>query len=150
MVFVTGGTGLLGSHLIVHLIRNGEEVRALYRDKKKIDKRKKHLLPEEQALYERAEWVEGNILDIHSLEDQMVDVDHVYHCAAKVSFNPKHKDHLVKINIEGTANVVNTAINCGVKKLCHVSSVSALGKPDKEKFITEESSWLEKKSRRMS
>lgn len=146
MVFVTGGTGLLGSHLIVHLIRNGENVRALCRNKDRVQKRMKHLLPEEQELFKQAEWVEGDILDMPFLDECLHDIDYVYHCAAKVSFNPKYKDQLVKINIEGTANIVNAALQNGVKKLCHVSSVSALGKPDKEKFITEESSWLEKKN----
>ncbi len=146
MVYVTGGTGLLGSHLLLHLIRHGEQVRALYRSEASIKEVTRHFHPEEQSLLARVEWVQGDIMDVETMVDHLQGIDRIYHCAAKVSFNPKHKDMMARVNIEGTANVVNAAIVSGVKKICHVSSVSALGKPDQTKFITEESSWLEKKN----
>ena len=94
------------------------------------------------ALFEKINWVKGNITDIPSLEIVFENVTHVYHCAALISFDPNDEDELRKINIEGTANVVNCCIDFGVKKLCHVSSIAALGNPkEHETTITEETEW---------
>ena len=76
----------------------------------------------------------------------MQGITQVYHCAAIVSFDPKDKDHLLKINIEGTANVVNACIDAGVKKLVHVSSVAALGRIRKGETVTEKMNWTEETS----
>ena len=94
------------------------------------------------ALFDKINWVKGDITDIPSLEIAFENVTHVYHCAALISFDPNDEDELRKINIEGTANVVNCCIDFGVKKLCHVSSIAALGNPkDHETTITEETEW---------
>jgi nucleoside-diphosphate-sugar epimerase len=129
-VFVTGGTGLVGSHLITALVKEGREVRALYRSS----------IPEIEGK-EKVTWIQGDILDVISLDEAMTGVDHVYHCAAIVSYNPKRKDELFRTNIEGTANVVNSALNNGVKKVCFVSSVAALGRSKKGSLITENDNW---------
>jgi nucleoside-diphosphate-sugar epimerase len=115
-ILITGGTGLVGSHLIAELIKQGRHVRALYRSN----------IPDIRGK-EKVEWVKGDILDIISLEEAMQNVEQVYHCAAIVSFDPKQKHKMFATNIEGTANVVNTSIKAGVEKFCYVSSVSALG-----------------------
>jgi nucleoside-diphosphate-sugar epimerase len=73
-------------------------------------------------------------------------ITHVYHCAALVSYDPADRFSLLKINIEGTANVVNACIEAGVKKLIHVSSVSALGRNRKEERVTEQMNWSEETS----
>ena len=88
-----------------------------------------------------ADWIQGDILDVCLLEDAMQDVEQVYHCAALVTFNPRKKSALHKINVEGTANIVNAALTTGVKKLLHVSSVSALGRKRNEQIVTEEAHW---------
>jgi nucleoside-diphosphate-sugar epimerase len=75
------------------------------------------------------------------LEDAMTDVEYVYHCAGKVSFQPSDKDIIDYVNVAGTANVVNLCIEKGIKKLCHVSSVAALGRTDSELKIDETSMW---------
>ena len=143
MVLVTGGTGLVGSHLLLHLIENGESVRAIYRNLENIQKTKDlFLLYKKEALFEKISWIQADIIDVSSLEMAFENVDYVYHCAALISFDPKDEDALRKNNIEGTANIVNFCIAKNVKKLCFVSSIAALGDlKENEKIITEETEW---------
>lgn len=132
MVFVTGATGLLGKYLVKELATRGKKIRAIYRTK----------IPQE-SFYQNVEWVQGDILDPVILQEAMQGVDEVYHCAAMVTFNPRKKQQLHKINVEGTANVVNAAIVNGVKKLVHVSSVAALGRKIEGVPVTENVKWSE-------
>ncbi|MHC0439165.1 NAD-dependent epimerase/dehydratase family protein [Flavobacterium sp. 3-210] len=143
MVLVTGGTGLVGSHLLLHLIENGENVRAIYRNQSGIQKTKSVFeLYQKSDLFEKIEWLEADILDVPSLEIAFENIDYVYHCAALISFDPKDEDALRKTNIEGTANMVNFSIARGIKKFCFVSSIAALGDlASHEKEITEETDW---------
>ena len=143
MILVTGATGLVGSHLLVQLLQENEEVKALFRSEKQIEKVKNIFAFHHQtALFEKINWVKGDITDIPSLEIAFENISHVYHCAALISFDPSDEDELRKINIEGTANVVNCCIDFGIKKLCHVSSIAALGNPkEHETTITEETEW---------
>lgn len=131
-VLVTGGTGLVGSHLIEQLVKEGKKVKALYRKK---------IPPTINS--ENLVWIEGDILDVISLDEAMADVKHVYHCAAIVSFNPGKKRQLFQTNIEGTANVVNACLRANVAKLGYVSSVAALGKSKKGIAINEKNAWTE-------
>ena len=143
MILVTGATGLVGSHLLVQLLQENEEVKALFRSEKQIEKVKNVFAFHNQtALLNKINWAKGDINDIPSLEIAFENVTHVYHCAALISFDPSDEDELRKINIEGTANVVNCCIDFGIKKLCHVSSIAALGNPkEHETTITEETEW---------
>jgi dihydroflavonol-4-reductase len=135
MILVTGASGLVGSHLLQLLILKGHSVRALYRNEIPVIENTKGV-----------DWVKGDITDINSLEDALQNIDQVYHCAAIVSFNPSKKASLHKINIEGTANVVNACLVCGVKKLLFVSSVAALGRIREDKPIDETMNWSEETS----
>ena len=130
MIFITGATGLLGSHLIKELLKHNVNIQALYRTE----------IPFSDS---KIEWIKGDIFDTVLLEEVLNDVDEVYHCAAKVSFNPKNKKELFKTNIEGTANVVNACINTDVKKLLHVSSVAAMGRLREGAIINESMQWSE-------
>lgn len=132
MILVTGGTGFLGSYLIRSLVAAGKPVRALYR---------KAPSPRLQDLSGKIEWVPGDILDVCALEDAMQGVTQVYHCAAVVSFQPGQAASLMKINVEGTANVVNLALDAGVKKLVYVSSVAAIGRAREQAAIDEDCEW---------
>ncbi|MCL9806037.1 NAD-dependent epimerase/dehydratase family protein [Flavobacterium amniphilum] len=143
MILVTGATGLVGSHLVLQLVSQNLQVRALFR---KEEARKRVLqvfsFYEKPDLYDKIEWVQADILDVPSLEAVFENVDQVYHCAALISFDPKDEEKLRKANIEGTANIVNLCIDFGVKKLCHVSSIAALGDlKDFESVTTEETEW---------
>ncbi len=143
MVLVTGGTGLVGAHLLLHLIENGEIVRATYRNAETIQKTKNLFsLYKKEALFEKINWIQADIIDVPSLEMVFENVEYVYHCAALISFDPKDEDALRKTNIEGTANMVNFCIDKKIKKLCFVSSIAALGDlKENEKIITEETEW---------
>ncbi len=135
MILVTGAAGLVGSHLLKQLVADGKKVRALYRSS----------VPTIEGI-KGVDWVRGDILDVISLEEAMVGVKQVYHCAAMVSFNPKKKALLHQTNIEGTANVVNACLNEGVNKLLFVSSVAALGRIREDKPINETMNWSEETS----
>ncbi|MCL9768803.1 NAD-dependent epimerase/dehydratase family protein [Flavobacterium sp. HXWNR69] len=143
MILVTGATGLVGSHLLVKLLQENEVVKALFRSEKQIEKVKNVFTFYNQSnLFDKIHWVKGDITDIPSLEIAFQNVTYVYHCAALISFDPNDEEELRKINIEGTANIVNCSIDFGVKKLCHVSSIAALGNPkEHETTITEETDW---------
>lgn len=132
MVFVTGGTGLLGSYLLRELVARGKKVSALYRKE----------VPQ-TGYSNQVQWIQGDIHDVVLLEEAMQKAKEVYHCAAMVSFNPKNKYQLLKVNAEGTANMVNAALKAGVQKLVHVSSVSALGRKRDGMEVTEETRWEE-------
>ena len=143
MILVTGGTGLVGAHLLLHLASDGKKVRSIYRNSKNIQKTKNLFSHyKKQELFENIEWTEADITDIPSLNEAFTDITQVYHCAAYISFNPSDEEKLRKTNIEGTANVVNCALDFGVKRFCHVSSVAALGDlKEGETIITEETEW---------
>ncbi|MDX1445900.1 NAD-dependent epimerase/dehydratase family protein [Lishizhenia sp.] len=148
MILVTGASGLIGSHLLYKLtLSSNSPLRALYRDAAKMDKVKalfNYYNPEEgNTLFDKITWVKCDVLDLPELEEQIIGVDYIYHCAAKVSYQKKDFRKMVEINRGGTANVVNMALKHGVKKLCHVSSTAAVGKPVKESTtpINESSKW---------
>lgn len=143
MVLITGGTGLVGAHLLLHLIENGDSIRAIYRNTKTIEKTKSLFsLYDKDSFFDKIEWITADILDVPSLEIAFENVDYVYHCAALISFDPKDEELLRKTNIEGTANIVNFCVAKNVKKLCFVSSVAALGDlKENEEVITEETEW---------
>lgn len=146
MILVTGATGLTGSHIALQLLERGGTVRATYRNHKNISKTKSLFsLYGKQHLFENIEWVSGDVCDIPALEAAFIGIEHVYHCAALISFDPNDEEKLRKTNIEGTANVVNLCLKHGISKLCHISSAAALGDlKEQEKFnatITEETEW---------
>ena len=144
MIFVTGGTGLVGTHLIYELLNKGEKVRAFRRKTSKIEKLEKiisyyHQDPDD--LLKNLEWVYGDILDIYSLEEAMEGMDRVYHAAAIISFNPADHKKMIENNTRGTANIVNAALNKKIKKLCHVSSIASVGRDNTKDLVTEADQW---------
>ena len=149
MILVTGGTGLVGSHLLQELTSRGERVRALRRKSSNIDF-VNHVFntyakdPERQLGL--IEWVEGDVLDIFSLEDALEGVTQVYHNAAIVSFSPGDREMMNKVNVGGTANMVNASIDKGVKKLCHLSSIAALGRANEDGTTDETTDWVTSKN----
>ncbi|WP_053976940.1 NAD-dependent epimerase/dehydratase family protein [Mangrovimonas xylaniphaga] len=141
MVLVTGGTGLVGSHLLYKLISNNEKVRAIYRNPESLSSVKKvfsYYSQDSEKLFDAIEWIKADITDIPSLEIVFQGITQVYHCAALVSFAPNDYYKLRKINIEGTANVVNLCLINRVSKLCYVSSIATVGKPPKPEMLIDE------------
>jgi nucleoside-diphosphate-sugar epimerase len=144
IVFVTGGTGLVGSHLLLNLAEAGHMIRALKRKRSDTEVVKRiFTFYGKEDLYEKVLWVEGDITDVISLEEGIGDAQYVYHTAALVSFNPRDKQKLYKFNIEGTANVVNACLEKGVKKLCYVSSTAAVGTSKNDGVTVESNAWNE-------
>ncbi|TNJ44236.1 NAD-dependent epimerase/dehydratase family protein [Tamlana fucoidanivorans] len=144
MILVTGGTGLVGAHLLYRLVSTHKKVRAIYRNEKKLTKTKQVFAgytKNSEALFNTIEWVMADILDISALDAAFKNVTHVYHCAAFVSFEPDKYHLLRKINIEGTANIVNLAMAHQVTKLCYASSVATLGRMLNNAPITESTFW---------
>ncbi len=135
MILVTGGAGLLGTTLITQLLASGESVKAIY-----------NTTPLPAFNDDKLHAVHCDILDVYDLEEVMQGITEVYHCAALVSFSPKDAEKLYKINVEGTANMVNAALNAGVSKFVHVSSVAALGRIRPGQQITEQMQWSEETS----
>jgi len=130
MIFVTGASGLVGSHLIQSLVAKGKAVRALYRNQ----------IPSFKGA-EKVNWVAGDLLDVSALTDAMQGATHVYHSAAIVSFSPSKAAMMIKANQEGTANVVNICLDQKVEKLVFVSSVAALGRIREDVPIDESMHW---------
>ena len=143
MILVTGGTGLVGSRLLYNLVASGKTVRALKRKSGSTELFDR--LVRGQSLAGNVNWAEGDVTDIFSLETAMQDVTEVYHCAALVSFHPADSRRLMKINAEGTSNMINQALASGVKSFCHVSSTAALGRSEEGTAITEHTSWRNSK-----
>ncbi|MEN8121870.1 MAG: NAD-dependent epimerase/dehydratase family protein [Bacteroidota bacterium] len=141
MILVSGGTGMLGTHLLFNLIKKGEKVRAMKRASSYLDTVKKvfsYYHPDPESIFNKIEWVDADILDVESVNAAMKGVDKVYHVAAIVSFRPSDKIKMIKNNVNGTANMVNAALENNIAKFCHVSSVAALGVSDDESPVYEE------------
>ena len=144
MILVTGGTGLVGSHLLYHLTLKNEGIVAVYRKNSNLNTVKKvfgYYTSNFEKLFQKIKWVEADITDVYALEIAFENISWVYHCAAMISFNPKDYRAMRRTNIDGTSNIVNLCIDKGVKKLCFVSSIAAVGKALGSKFINESCEW---------
>jgi nucleoside-diphosphate-sugar epimerase len=100
----------------------------------------------DKNIFEKVEWVEGDILDVVSLEEAMEGIDTIIHSAAVVSFVKKDRKNMYQVNVEGTANVVNIALEKKIRRLVYISSVAALGRSDAGGHVTEEKKWEESKT----
>jgi nucleoside-diphosphate-sugar epimerase len=143
MIFVTGATGLVGSYLLHSLLKEGKDVRAILYTEKNLERTRTIFksLGSDPEVLKKVDWIKGDVLDVVLLEEAMQGVDQVYHCAAIVSFDPRDKNKMMKVNVEGTTNMVNAALVAGVKKLCYVSSIAALGRSEETNIIDENSEW---------
>ena len=142
MILVTGGTGLVGSHLLFELTKADQNIRALYRRTETIEKVKtifSYYSNNIDTQFKKIEWVQADLNDVPKLNAAFEGISHVYHCAALISFAPNDYAQLNKTNTEGTANIVNLCISHSIQKLCYVSSVTTMG-VDPHK-ITEETTW---------
>jgi len=140
MILVTGATGLVGSHLIFDLVKKEEKVRALKRKNSDLIF-VKALFSSHPELFEKIEWMDGDVLDIFSLKEALKGITKVFHCAAMVSFIPSEVEEMMKININGTANLVNLCLENKIEKLCYVSSVAAINRINEDETIDENSQW---------
>lgn len=138
-VLVTGGTGFLGSYIIKELVKKNYAVRAIRRHTSKLP----FYIPAE--IFQEIDWVEGDILDIVSLGEAMENMDAVIHSAAVISFHKPDKRQMYQVNVDGTANVVNAALENNISRFVHVSSVAALGRTKTGGHVNEEKKWQDNK-----
>lgn len=166
MIVLTGGTGLLGSHLLVELSREGKEIMALKRPSSNLEEVKRVFgyyadgmtggesgtSGESGAgvnapdLFERIRWVDADLLNQAEMEEVLEGVDQVYHCAGMVSFQPRDRRRMLRFNTGSTACMVNACMASGVKKLVHVSSTSAIGRAPEGSPANESMIWSKTKT----
>ncbi len=133
-ILITGATGFIGSYLVRYLLQNGHiNLRCTQQPSSSL------ALLKDAA--DKVEWVEADLLDVSALETAMEGVQQVYHCAAVVSFQEKGNRNMMKINVEGTANIVNLALDFGIEKLVFVSSIAAIGRKPNDPHIDEQTTW---------
>ncbi len=144
MILVTGGTGLVGAHLLLKLVEAGHSVRAIHRKGSDLERVKKvfgYYHKDAKEFFDSIEWVFADINDIPALEIAFESITHVYHAAALISFDPGDYKKLQKINTEGTANIVNLCIDNSVQKLCYASTTGTIGRSIDSSNVDEESPW---------
>ena len=144
MILVTGGTGLVGAHLLLHLTQKGFHVRAIHRKTSNLKRVKEvfgYFTQGHDALWQKITWVEADITHLPALELAFQGITQVYHCAAFISFQTSDYQKLKSINIQGTANVVNLCLANNVDYLCHVSSIATLGSTLDGSAVHEDTHW---------
>ena len=144
MILVTGGTGLVGSHLLYELARNHDSARAIHRPESDLSAVRNvfaFYCQNADELFNKIEWTQADMGDPESLQEALQGVRQVYHCAAVVSFDPREKASMISANVEGTSNIVNACLEEGIDKLCYVSSTAALGSAAIGTLITEDLIW---------
>lgn len=135
-ILITGATGFLGSYLTRYLVLYGyTDIIAL--------KRKTSRMDMVSDIVDKVIWVEGDVLDVPFLEDILrgYQIQQIYHCAAVVSFDPRDREEMYQINVTGTENIINLALEYGIEKLVHVSSIAAIGRDEKHPHVSEQSKW---------
>jgi len=138
MILVTGANGLVGSYLCRYLLRQGHSIRALTRENSDM-----RLVAD---IRDDIEWVKGDILDIISLEDAISGVKKIFHCAGFISYKNSNAFKLMQLNAVGTENLINVALQGGIEKFLHVSSIAALGRQGiSGESVGEEAPWEMKK-----
>ena len=133
IIFITGCNGLVGSFVARKLLSQNYHIKALRRNYSNL-----YLVKD---IADKIEWIEGDITDIPVLEKSMAGADIVIHSAALVSYLPSEKELMLKINTEGTANVVNAALKNNIGLFVHVSSIAALGRKKSKEVIDENTFW---------
>ncbi|HRO69094.1 MAG TPA: SDR family NAD(P)-dependent oxidoreductase, partial [Chitinophagaceae bacterium] len=133
-ILITGGTGFLGAYIIKQLVERNYQVRAIRRSKN---------LPRyvPNSIFEKVEWIDGDVLDVVALEEAMDGIDSIIHSAAIVSFSKKDRKRMFEVNVNGTANMVNIALEKNIDRFVHISSVAALGRSANGGTVNEDKKW---------
>ena len=133
-IFITGATGFVGSYVLRWLLHCGyTNITALRRPTSRLD------LVNDVA--HQVQWVAVDLDDVWALSDALSSVHTVIHAAAVVSFDRSDADHLERINVRGTENILNAALARSVERFVHISSVAALGTDTERKVVTERTRW---------
>ncbi len=132
-VLITGANGLLGSYILRYLIQNGIDVRATFR--------KGSDLTLVNDIKEKVEWFEADMTDYLMMEKAMEGCNRIIHSAAVVSYSKKDRSTMIKINVNGTKNLVDLALANNIDHFIHISSIAAIGRPKTSKLLNEETKW---------
>ncbi|MBB4854405.1 nucleoside-diphosphate-sugar epimerase [Mycobacteroides chelonae] len=127
-VLVTGGTGFVGGWTAKAIADAGHQVRFLVRKEARL-----HTTVATLGV-DVSDYAVGDITDRSSVEAALDGCDAVLHSAAMVSTDPKEAEPMMAINLEGTRNVLGTAVNRDLDPIVHVSSITALFRPGLETF----------------
>lgn len=138
MILLTGATGIVGHYITEYILEAGHKIKAIKRPNSDISRLVKW--------EDKIQWIDADLDDLTMLAKAFDDVDKVVHCAALVSFHQQDKEEMMRINVDGTANMVNLAIEKGIKKFIYISSVAALGRKTGLDVIDEKNSWEESDS----
>jgi dihydroflavonol-4-reductase len=133
MVLITGATGLLGSHICRELSEQNIPFKALKRANSDVS-----LLGH---LASQIAWVEAGLEEINVLEEALVGVKTVIHCAAIVSYDKRDAEAMRQVNVEATRDLVNLCLTGGIQKFVYVSSVAALGRTKAPSELDENAQW---------
>lgn len=142
MVLVTGATGILGRIIVLELLKQGKKVRATKRKSSNINEVKNSWLfytSDVEKLFSKIEWVDVDLEDLDSIRSVLEGIEEVYHCSAKVSFNPKYKQEMFRTNVEGTKNLLYILEEKKVNKILYVSSIAVLDNPNEKGILDEKS-----------
>ena len=143
VVFVTGGTGLVGSHLLYDLLQKDYRVKALKRPSSNTSRVLQTFgfySDDAESLFGKIEWVEADLFCFESISNALNECNAVYHAAAIVSFGDSGKAQMLQTNVEGTANIVNVCLEKQIP-LCFASSIGALGHSEPGVAATEKTLW---------
>ena len=138
MILLTGATGIVGHYIAQDLLKEGHLLRAIKRSNSDVSRL--------EQWHDQIEWVDADLDDLTALQKAFKGVKRVIHCAAVVSFHQKDKDEMMRVNVGGTANMVNLSIENGVEKFVYISSVAALGRKDGADVIDETTKWQPSKN----
>ena len=123
-IFLTGATGFIGKHTARRLISAGHTLRALVRDPRRLD----GLLPL------GLEPVFGSLDDVPALREGMAGCDCAVHLAGQYAMWHPRPETFRQVNVDGTRNVMLAAVDSGVRKVVHMSTVAVWGKPAQAPF----------------
>lgn len=134
-ILLTGATGFLGSYILRQLLDGGHTVKALCRPDSRMD-----LVA---SVADRVEWSDADVTDVVALEDtlQGAGIELIVHCAAVVSFHPNKVRRMMQVNVDGTTNLINLALDLGIPRFVHVSSIATLGHSKERPLLSEQSKW---------
>lgn len=134
-ILITGGTGMIGSYLLRLLIKRG------FNNIVATHNRASFELVED--IKDEIEWHRIDIADEVAFTDIIAGVDTVIHCAGMISLWPKEFKEMFRVNVNGTANIVNLCLLHNVNRLIYLSSIEALGKEEDGSSISETTEWKE-------
>jgi len=143
MILVTGATGLVGGHLLWHLLQHNDKIVAIRRNSSKLEPLRtifKFYTSHPDAFLDRIEWRVADLHNEASLREAMQGIQTLYHCAAVVSLgstDPQQMD----VNVSGTRTIVKLCLEMPINTLCFVSSIAACGVPEPGQLIDEFTPW---------